>query len=354
MRSVFDRAAAALNAKKPFVLYAKPESDILTAFFQQTTGVYYTDDLTEKGFVFSSFLDDSSILFPEHQCDIVTEDIFHETVDLPPFSDNEPDAFVADFHKKLVQNGVDAILSGKMHKVVLSRREEVKMDEDKILVYYKRILEKYPTAFRYLFYHPEVGLWMGATPEQLLKKTGDIIETVALAGTQVYQEGREAHWQPKEQLEQQIVTDFIEESILLYVSDVSKTLPYTYRAGSLVHIKTDIKGRLLSDTDFVKVVKALHPTPALCGFPKTEARDFIVQNEGYPREFYSGFLGEINYDYTKKTSGNSNLFVNLRCMQLKKNTAYLYIGGGITKDSDPQKEFIETINKSKTMKRVLG
>ena len=354
MRSVFDRAAAALDTKKPFVLYAKPESDILTAFFQQTTEVYYTNDLTEKGFVFSSFLDDRGILFPENRCDIFTENVPNEFVDWPYFSDNEPDVDVADFHKRLVQNGVNAILYGKMDKVVLSRREQVKIDEDKILVYYKRILQNYPTAFRYLFYHPEVGLWMGATPEQLLKKTKDIIETVALAGTQVYDKNKEAHWQPKEQLEQQIVTDFIEESILPYVSDVSKSLPYTYRAGSLVHIKTDIKGRLLSDSNFVKVVKALHPTPALCGFPKAEARNFIVQNEGYPREFYSGFLGEINYDYAKKTSGNSNLFVNLRCMQFKKNSAYLYIGGGITKDSDPEKEFIETINKSKIMKRVLG
>lgn len=354
MRAVFDRATASLDAGKPFVLYVKPESDIITAFFQLTTEVYYTNDLTEKGFVFSSFLDDSSILFPEYKCDVVTEKILDEGIDLPDFSDKQPNDFIADFHKRLVQNGVNAISSGSMHKVVLSRREEVAIDEDKIFVYYKRILKTYPTAFRYLFYHPKIGLWIGATPEQLLKKTKNIIETVALAGTQVYVDGTEAYWQPKEELEQQIVTDFIEESIMPYVSDLSKTLPYTYKAGSLVHIKTDIKGTLLSDADFVKVVKALHPTPALCGFPKTEARDFIVTNEGYPREFYSGFLGEINYDYVKKTSGNSNLFVNLRCMQLKKNTAYLYIGGGITKDSDPEKEFIETINKSKTMKKVLG
>ena len=97
----------------------------------------------------------------------------------------------------------------------------------------------------------------------------------------------------------------------------------------------------------------MHPTPALCGLPKQEAKQFIIKNEGYSREFYSGFLGEINKDFEFNTAGKSDVFVNLRCMKLDKNEAHLFIGGGITKESNPLNEFQETINKSQTIKKIL-
>lgn len=354
MQSIFFKATACLDLKKPFILYVKPHSDVLIAFFQQNNELFYTDDLSERGFVFSSFLDNKSILFSEDKCEVVTECLHNELLDFPEFTDRKPTHLTAAFHMDLVKKGVAAIQSGKIDKVVLSRREEVGIDDSKILVYYQRIIQAYSAAFRYFFYHPLVGMWMGATPEQLIKNTKGKLETVALAGTQVYEDKENVLWQPKEQLEQEIVTDFILDSLSPYVVDLSKTLPYTFKAGTLIHIKTDISANLMAKNDFVNVVKALHPTPALCGFPKEHAKDFIVENEGYPREFYAGFLGEINYDYADNKAGNSDLFVNLRCMKLVDNTAFLYIGGGITKDSDPEKEFIETINKSKTMKKVLG
>ena len=91
----------------------------------------------------------------------------------------------------------------------------------------------------------------------------------------------------------------------------------------------------------------VHPTPAVCGLPKNEAKVFILENEGYDREFYTGFFGELNL------KGSSNLFVNLRCMQVLKNQLALYIGGGITIDSIPEKEWEETIAKSEVMLKVL-
>ena len=91
----------------------------------------------------------------------------------------------------------------------------------------------------------------------------------------------------------------------------------------------------------------MHPTPAVCGLPKQSAKDFILQNENYNRDFYTGFLGEINI------LNKTDLFVNLRCIQIVDNIAYIYIGCGITKDSIPDKEFLETVNKSITMKRVI-
>jgi len=97
----------------------------------------------------------------------------------------------------------------------------------------------------------------------------------------------------------------------------------------------------------------LHPTPAVCGLPKKITKDFILNNEGYNREYYSGFLGEINKDFVSKEN-NTDLFVNLRCMQITDNKAFIYVGGGITKDSIPENEWKETVNKSMTIKKVLN
>ena len=110
-----------------------------------------------------------------------------------------------------------------------------------------------------------------------------------------------------------------------------------------------------------KLIYTLHPTPAVCGLPKIEAMQFILDNESFNREFYTGFLGELNkevkvqprtgklnienraFTYNKRAS---HLFVNLRCMQIKDNELKIYVGGGITKDSVSNKEWEETLTKS--------
>ena len=112
----------------------------------------------------------------------------------------------------------------------------------------------------------------------------------------------------------------------------------------------------------------MHPTPAVCGTPRQMAFEYILSNEAYDREFYAGFFGELNIS-TEPTFRNSkknienrayqtvrkstHLAVNLRCMQLKNTLAILYSGGGITKDSDPLTECLETENKIQTIKKVL-
>jgi isochorismate synthase len=101
------------------------------------------------------------------------------------------------------------------------------------------------------------------------------------------------------------------------------------------------------------VVQKLHPTPAVCGVPKRKALRFIKENEGYDRMFYTGFLGELNKDFTQDNPDTTDLYVNLRCMKIKNQTAELYMGCGITQNSIPEKEYAETVNKSHTMKAVI-
>jgi isochorismate synthase len=185
---------------------------------------------------------------------------------------------------------------------------------------------------------------------------------MALAGTQLFTGEKDITWGAKEVREQQIVTDHIVNELSGIPIKVGS--PYTKKAGNLLHLCTDIHGKLSGDDHLSTLIEKLHPTAAVCGLPKKEAQEFILTHEGYDRSFYTGFLGELNHpnpgsaDVTTddKSTLETNLYVNLRCMQLipePKPAAVLYIGGGITQASQPELEWEETVEKSKVMKRVL-
>ncbi|HEU4497306.1 MAG TPA: isochorismate synthase [Flavobacterium sp.] len=355
MAQLFKKAAEQLENKLPFVLYSKPGEKAVVGIFQQTDTLYLMEDFDAQGFVFAPFDGQDALFIPESASLAMTEENAGANVPETPAMEDAKDAFDSEAKEKfehLAGLGIEAIYSGALKKVVLSRKETVTV-KDNALLLFKRLAAKYPEAFRYCFFHPKAGLWLGATPEQLLKSDGAEIRTVALAGTQVYREG-EFVWEPKEKEEQQLVADFIAGSLKGFAASIGVSAPYTFKAGNIVHIKTDIKAVLKDKRQLHDVIRILHPTPAVCGLPKEEARAFINANEGYAREYYSGFLGEVNKDFAKSRIGSSDLFVNLRCMKIHENKAALFIGCGITKDSIPEKEFFETVNKSLTMKAILA
>ena len=227
----------------------------------------------------------------------------------------------------------------------------------------------YKNATVYCWYHPKIGLWLGATPELLFKIEGKKLTTISLAGTQPYVEAGEVVWTKKEIDEQQIVTDYIVSQIKAYTDTINIGEVETVRAGNLCHLKTRITSIINSKVNLKTIIQALHPTPAICGFPKEKAQAFILENENYNREFYTGFLGELNLKHIKSRNFNkrnvensayktlktqSNFYVNLRCMQLKHNEARIYVGGGVTKDSVAENEWEETVNKTKTIASILN
>lgn len=338
------------KSELPFVAYSKPNSDLVKALLQQDDVLYKVSDFTETGFVFAPFDDrQEAVLIPlnnsktlNHSFNVISnESVKSHNLD-------EIHVSLGSNHINLVQKGIEAIKTGKLKKVVLSRTETVALSEANPINIFKRLLQNYPAAFVYCWFHPKVGLWLGATPETLIKVNGNQFETMALAGTQEYFGTLDVIWQDKEKQEQQFVTDFIVDSLQSSVSSIKVQNIETAKAGNLLHLKTQIKGTLnFKLSNFKQVLKALHPTPAICGIPKESAKQFILENENYNREYYTGFLGELNYDNL------SELFVNLRCMQLKQNTAIVYVGGGITEDSNSEQEWLETVNKTKTMKKVL-
>ena len=203
---------------------------------------------------------------------------------------------------------------------------------------------RYPSAFCYLFYHPKVGTWLAATPETLFQSNGNNFQTMALAGTQPFKEG-EVHWLSKEKEEQQIVTDTIVQQLQGYAEKFEVSAPQTVQAGKVMHLCTMIKGKIKENKAF-EIIQRLHPTPAVCGYPTDKAHKFIIENELYNRQYYTGYCGWVS-------NNNQALYVNLRCMQITANETFLYVGGGITKDSIPEKEYEETQNKAQTMITIL-
>ena len=387
--SFFEQLRKHYSNRLPLVAYRKPSESKVQAFLQQEEELYTTEDFSESGFVFAPFdASRKSILIPENASEklIFEQGVSEESSASGNTTEEEISEEKKSAHIQLVEKAVSALKTGEMAKVVLSRKEEVRLKEADPLKLFQELLKTYPTAFVYCWYHPEVGCWLGATPETLLKVEGNRFSTMALAGTQKFQGTMNVEWGEKEKQEQQFVTDSILEDLEktgVSSSGVQSSAAYTAKAGNLLHLRTDISGTIPNskfqipnsgsksssrEKGVKNLISALHPTPAVCGLPKEKAKAFILSEEKYNREFYTGFLGELNLQKNTQRSRNrrnvenlayrtvkqeTNLFVNLRCMKIEGDKALLFIGGGITKDSNPEAEWEETVNKPQTMKKVL-
>ena len=247
-------------------------------------------------------------------------------------------------HTELIGKALSSIQESSLKKVVLATSLQYNGALNSPLSYFKRILAKYINTFNYLLFHPDCGVWMGATPERLITMSGHRLQTMALAGTRTYGSGE---WGNKEKEEQEFVVREIVNTLKQYTS--RELIKYadteTIRAGHLEHLRTTIKAELsISPIDSAQ---ALHPTPAVGGVPKQMALEFIDLHEQLDRSLYSGFLGAVSPEQT-------SLYVNLRCMSIQDYMATVYVGGGITEKSDPQNEWKEVLQKANTMGSILA
>ncbi len=262
----------------------------------------------------------------------------------------------------LVGDAIDFIHNAGISKVVVSRTAQVDLPANfHPVLLFGALCARYPHAFVSLVSAPGVGTWLGASPELLLGLDGDTLSTVSLAGTQK-RNGvpvAQMRWGRKEAVEQEMVSAYIRGFFAgAGVEDVEEQGPQTFAAGGVVHLQTSFKVRRAEAERLRlanRVLTDLHPTSAVCGMPRREALAFIQAREGYDRAFYSGYLGPVHM------GERSALYVNLRCMQLRRpadgthcGSASLYVGAGITADSDPAAEWRETEMKAQTILDVLN
>jgi len=249
-------------------------------------------------------------------------------------------------YKEAFTSCLDALSSERLKKVVLSRIKRVESDSPSNLIeLFEKATATYPDAFVYLMLHPLEGYWLGASPEILLKKVGEEYESVSLAGTQPSKSGK-YQWGGKERIEQSLVSDQI-RTVLSHLNCRIKSEigPKTVEAGQVAHLKTQF---LFSCEEKIQtLLEHLHPTPAVAGLPKKESIELIDKTEKHERGLYTGYIGV--YDSEK-----ADIYVNLRCMRVASNQLYLYLGGGLTKDSELMNEWRETEHKAKTLLNLIN
>lgn len=241
-----------------------------------------------------------------------------------------------------IRKAKETFSEGQLEKVVASRPIYMDAKEDwSIVEYYLRMAEKYPDVFVYLVCVPDIGTWLGASPEVLLQADQKSLRTVALAGTKASE--TEA-WGDKEIEEQAIVSRYmrrcLEDAGFKHVEESDLE---TVKAGKIYHLKTTFSAKSSAGQDLLGIAASLHPSPAVAGLPKRAACDFISQYEHYDRRYYTGFIGPVNMD------DRTYLAVNLRCLEQFGSQICFYVGAGITKDSDAEKEWQETMLKADTL-----
>ncbi len=315
------------------------------AVYQANDRLHHADTFDESGFVFAPFDSDKGIVL------IKADRIETTSFDSSKTSLKKKRKGIKigeQEHLSLVQKGIAEINTGKLRKVVLSRKIVLSKTKASLEIF-KSLLDTYSEAFCYLFHHPKVGTWCGATPETLMQIQGSKLKTMSLAATLPFEEGKEPVWGQKEVEEQQMVSDYIVRGLNPFSTEIKLENTKSVRAGNLWHLKTEISASLIPNASYLELIGALHPTPAVCGIPVASAKAFILENEGYDRSFYTGFLGEVNL----RSQDEITLFVNLRCMELTDDLATIFVGGGITSSSNPKAEWMETQNKSQTMLSIL-
>ena len=244
-----------------------------------------------------------------------------------------------------VTSMITALRDGFARKAVLARGVTLKVSGIKnAVIWFKNLELAYPDAFVFLVSVPGGMTWMGASPEIFLSRNGDRVETMALAGTRP---AGSITWGHKEIEEQAIVTDYIAE-ILSGYGNWNVCGPFSKRAGGIEHLCTTFSsGGSLTNAQVERIRLALHPTPAVGGFPRAEAMELIQKTEGEHRRYYAGYTGPLHAD------GTFHWYVNLRSMEIFPEAVRLYVGGGITALSDPQKEWRETELKSMTLLDIM-
>ncbi len=249
--------------------------------------------------------------------------------------------YSADFayFRKLLQDG-------SLQKVVLARCDhEQRRDALSPEQLFMRACQRYPRQYVCLVSTPVTGTWLMATPEILIDGSARQWRTMALAGTMKAQPL--PCWSDKNRREQQFVADYIQQQLQPFASDITAEGPHTTQAADLIHLRTIFYFALKNPDLLGNLLAALHPTPAVCGLPKRQACDAILQHEHTQRAYYSGFMGTID------PQADTHLYVSLRCMQILDEEYRLYAGGGLLKESDEQAEWDETQAKLQTMLSLL-
>ncbi|MEI9950763.1 MAG: isochorismate synthase [Pseudomonadota bacterium] len=246
----------------------------------------------------------------------------------------------------------DEIRSGRAQKIVAARRVSLTLDRELLPeVVHSRLRDDAPESTRFAF---RVGgaTFLGATPEQLVQKSGFELRTEAVAGSVSADDATSAKWlleSAKDSREHEFVVSEILRLLGPLTSELSPASEReVHRLRTVLHLRTPIQGRLRESSHVLELVGRLHPTPAVGGVPTRAAIDFITQHEPDQRGWYSAPFGWFD------ERGDGRFVVALRCGVVAGKHAELYAGAGVVSDSNAPSEFAETRWKLAALLGALG
>lgn len=241
------------------------------------------------------------------------------------------------------------IRAGELDKVVLAREVLVSGDQpiDATAVL-TRLRATYPDCFVF-----SVDGFVGASPELLVSRHGDVVRAQPMAGTAPRRGDANADARLAANLlasttyrhEHQVTIDVVHDTLLPFCSYVDyEAEPSVVALANVQHLATSVEGRLSHPPASVLELRdTLHPTPAVCGRPREAARALLAELEGFDRGRYAGSVGWVD------RHGNGTWAISIRCAQLDGAIARTWGGNGIVATSDPDVELDETKAKFQAM-----
>ena len=276
----------------------------------------------------------------------------------PPISKTNPPRsnFTRDEYLKMVGTCKEYIAAGDIYQANLSQRLVVEGKTDPWQLYLK-LREINPSPFS-AFLKLEDLFLVSASPERLVRLQGGIVETRPIAGTRP----RGKSPQEDESIQRALLANEKEASEHIMLVDLERSdlgrissygsvevdeLMMTEKYSHVIHIVSNIRSRLAPGKDCFDVIRAVFPGGTITGVPKVRCMEIITELEQICRGPYSGSMGYISF------SGNMDLNIIIRTFIISKEKTYIQVGGGIVADSNPEKEYQETLYKAEALLKAI-
>ncbi len=257
-----------------------------------------------------------------------------------------------DEYRAQVEAALHEIAAGGFEKVVLARSISVREKGDyNPCALLSTLRRAHPTCAIFAVARP-CGVFLGATPECLMKLSDGRIETASVAGSaprgrspeEDLELGRQLRESKKEQAEHAFVLRALCDALAPHCDALEvRESPRLMRLQDIQHLETPISGQLRARRSILELLGSLHPTPAIAGAPREAALEWLSRNENLDRGWYSGPIGFAD------SEGGGEFYAALRSAILRGGEAQLFAGAGVVAGSDPEAELRETRLKLRAM-----
>ena len=256
----------------------------------------------------------------------------------------------------IVEKAREYIRAGEVIQVVLSQKLKRRTEADAFSIY-RALRSINPSPYMYYLKFGEYRI-IGSSPEILVRCEDNVVEVRPIAGTRKRGENEEEDRQleeelladPKERAEHIMLVDLGRNDIgrvCEYSSVKPREIMRIERYSHVMHIVSDVVGKLRKDKDIYDLIRATFPAGTVTGAPKVRAMELIDEMENIRRGPYAGCLGYISF------SGNIDMCITIRTIVMGGDTAYIQAGAGIVLDSEPRKEYQETMDKAMALIKAI-